>query len=266
MKFTKNILYLVLLLLIINACSQQKRFTTIDNDIKWKGHNTNIKEGLNKIDINEPINAKLESENFVQEQIQQPSNSIEEPIIASIDNSEIPNFHLNTKIKSSNTPPDECDDILLRTGEEIKAKVLEVQEEVIKYKRCDNLNGPIYTIKKSDVFMIKYFNGTKEIIQQSTAEVKSNSKTKKTINQRSESKSYNDDEGEDQKGSGFGIASLICGVIGLFVLPVVFGPLGIIFGIIGLGKGRQLKGLAIAGLIIGIINLGFAVYVLAKVL
>lgn len=55
------------------------------------------------------------------------------------------------------------DNIILRTGEEVKAKVEEVGLNEVKYKRADNMNGPLYTIPKSQVFMIKYENGTKDV-------------------------------------------------------------------------------------------------------
>ena len=46
--------------------------------------------------------------------------------------------------------------IILNKGNEIQAKVMEVNLSDIKYKRFDNLDGPSYTIQKDDVFMIKY--------------------------------------------------------------------------------------------------------------
>lgn len=57
-------------------------------------------------------------------------------------------------------------------------------------------------------------------------------------------------------GAGWGIAALACGFIGLLTGPIgalVLGLLAIVFGAIGLKK--NLKGLAIAGLILGIIEL-----------
>jgi len=48
-------------------------------------------------------------------------------------------------------------------GDEILAKVLEINPSDIKYKRFDNLEGPIYTINKTEVFSIKYPNGSKEM-------------------------------------------------------------------------------------------------------
>jgi len=56
------------------------------------------------------------------------------------------------------------DFIVLKTGEEIKSKVTEITSNEIKYKKFDNLEGPAYSVNKSTVFMIKYKNGTKDII------------------------------------------------------------------------------------------------------
>lgn len=54
--------------------------------------------------------------------------------------------------------------IVLKDGNEINSKVLEVNISDIKYKKTDNLDGPMYLVLKSEVFMIKYKNGTKDII------------------------------------------------------------------------------------------------------
>jgi hypothetical protein len=48
-------------------------------------------------------------------------------------------------------------------GEEVKAKVLEVTQSEIKYKKFDNPNGPTFTILKKEVFMIRYENGSKDV-------------------------------------------------------------------------------------------------------
>ncbi|MCG6187691.1 hypothetical protein [Maribellus maritimus] len=49
------------------------------------------------------------------------------------------------------------------TGEDIQAKVLEVNQGEIKYKRFSNLDGPVFTLSKADILMIRYENGTKDI-------------------------------------------------------------------------------------------------------
>lgn len=58
------------------------------------------------------------------------------------------------------------DNIVLKSGDEIKSKVLEINQTEIKYKKFDNQNGPTYIIPKANVFLIKYENGSKEIINE----------------------------------------------------------------------------------------------------
>lgn len=55
---------------------------------------------------------------------------------------------------------------------------------------------------------------------------------------------------ELQKG-GFGTSSLVLGIIGLIIFPVIFSTLAIIFGAIGLHKDQKF---AKAGLILGIVG------------
>ncbi|KAA3438502.1 hypothetical protein [Rufibacter hautae] len=52
--------------------------------------------------------------------------------------------------------------IIKRNGEEISAKILEITPELVKYQRADYLEGPLISILKKEVFMIKYANGNKE--------------------------------------------------------------------------------------------------------
>lgn len=56
--------------------------------------------------------------------------------------------------------------IIKRNGDITNAKVLEVQLVEIKYKKSENLQGPSYSILKSEVFMIKYSNGSKDMFDE----------------------------------------------------------------------------------------------------
>lgn len=57
-------------------------------------------------------------------------------------------------------------DIIIQTnGDEIKAKVQEIDDVMIKYHKYENLTGPVYSINKLEVFMIKYENGTKDVFE-----------------------------------------------------------------------------------------------------
>jgi hypothetical protein len=57
------------------------------------------------------------------------------------------------------------DEITFRSGDILKAKILEIGTEEIVYKKSDNLSGPSYNVKKDLVFMIKYENGTKDVFE-----------------------------------------------------------------------------------------------------
>jgi hypothetical protein len=58
------------------------------------------------------------------------------------------------------------DIIILESGDEIKTKVQEIGTDNVKYKKYDNPSGPIYTLMKSDIFMIKYENGDKDVFKE----------------------------------------------------------------------------------------------------
>lgn len=59
------------------------------------------------------------------------------------------------------------DNIVLKNGTEIKAKVLEVSATQIKYRKQDNLDGPVYTSGVGEVLLINYANGTKDVLNRS---------------------------------------------------------------------------------------------------
>lgn len=56
------------------------------------------------------------------------------------------------------------DTLLDMQANESIVKVLEILPTEIKYKKWENIDGPIYSINKSEVFRIKYKNGTSEIM------------------------------------------------------------------------------------------------------
>ncbi|HEX7414375.1 MAG TPA: hypothetical protein VF411_10070, partial [Bacteroidia bacterium] len=53
-----------------------------------------------------------------------------------------------------------CDTLIMRDGTEIKVKVTEVTPTEIKYKFCNNIDGPSYVIYRYQASYIKYRNGT----------------------------------------------------------------------------------------------------------
>lgn len=58
----------------------------------------------------------------------------------------------------------EAQDIITkRNGDDIQAKVLQISDSEIKYKKFNFLDGPTYTEKKSEILIIRYENGSKDI-------------------------------------------------------------------------------------------------------
>ncbi|MBR5695856.1 MAG: hypothetical protein IKX43_06470 [Paludibacteraceae bacterium] len=69
------------------------------------------------------------------------------------------------------------DIIMKRNGDELQCKILEVSKNEVKYKRWSNQEGPAFTEKKSDIFMIKYENGEKDVIAYETPALESSIST-----------------------------------------------------------------------------------------
>ena len=55
--------------------------------------------------------------------------------------------------------------IVLKSGEDIEVKVLEVNENEVSFKKFNNLEGPTYTAFINDVFFIKFEDGTKRVFE-----------------------------------------------------------------------------------------------------
>jgi hypothetical protein len=158
---------------------------------------------------------------------------------ATLSNDLYPSEKINTKILDNS-----CDRITFLNGNEEEVKLIELGDDYIKYKRCDNLDGPTFNISKSKVFMIVYSNGNKEVIEHNTADEKPKyqQQTKNNNNQ------YNSSGSEI---NGFAIASFISGILGFIPL------LGIILGVIAnnqitknpnkyKGKGFAIAGIALS--------------------
>lgn len=74
------------------------------------------------------------------------------------------------------------DIITLKTGDLLTVKMYQITDREVKYKELNNLDGPLYTLSKSNVFSIKYQNGTKTVFDN----VSNNDSYNQTANKRSE--------------------------------------------------------------------------------
>jgi bacteriorhodopsin len=61
-----------------------------------------------------------------------------------------------------------------------------------------------------------------------------------------------------RRGNGLAIAGFVCSLVGTLFLWIVLAPLGIIFGSVGLSRARHgapHRGLAIAAIVIGVLDI-----------
>lgn len=61
---------------------------------------------------------------------------------------------------------DTCGDVItFKSGDQVTVRVVEITQDKVKYKRCDNLEGPTFVVNKTTVDKIKYVNGVEEKIE-----------------------------------------------------------------------------------------------------
>jgi hypothetical protein len=199
-------------------------------------------------------------------------NKIEytEGLTASADNSIIPAGRISsaeylTKLsitpeKSDNfyiTQTAGCDTLVLRSGSVILGKVEEIGQSEIKYKKCDNLNGPIVVLAKTDVAQIKFVNGTREVIPSDNPGIMPVYTVRPP------------QENMPTKMEGLGLTGFVAGIVGLFIAGIPLGLIGVIFGGISLSKIKRYpgryrgRGIAIASIIIGFAAIIGAIIVLS---
>jgi hypothetical protein len=82
--------------------------------------------------------------------------------------------------------------------------------------------------------------------------------------------SYYSPEDRPARGRGrkLAIAGIVCGAVSFLVLPILFGPLGVLLGLLGLARGERRLGtiaivVSVLGLVVGFI-LSFLVLYLAE--
>jgi len=151
---------LILFVLIFNSCSIKKRTYRDGYFISWNHKNKHIHQQEKK--DNEPV-AKIKGKTNI------------EPVLDDTIGNNFASVKAEVLPFKENKPKwnlfkDTCGDVVaLRTGSEIKAKVLEINETQVKYRRCDNLDGPLIIVNKNDVYSIKYSTGLTEFFDKSVA-------------------------------------------------------------------------------------------------
>lgn len=223
---------LVITACLIQSCAVQKRHYRNGYDITFK---TSKKNSSKKNDVSSLYRIET-PQTLVQTNIQ-----TNRALVASAEQ-DLRNVVLATT-QITNQNDESCDVIYFRNNKVVSAKVVEINSTDIKYKRCDNLDGPLIVVDKNSVKSILYKNGDTETFNENypvktTQENISNNKITHVA---------------DATYDGFAIASFVCGMLFMFLVPV---PLAIIFGFISLKRIKESKGkligktLAITGIIV----------------
>ena len=129
--------------------------------------------------------------------------NIEDTLVTETVKTELP------QVTKTETPNTNCDKIYLKNGEEIEANIIEITDDVVKYKKCNNETGPLFSKNLDAIVMIIFKDGSKQIIEQKAPKNNQNAQ----VSTETESEAT---------------TSLIVGILALFLWPL--GILSIIFG------------------------------------
>jgi len=107
---------------------------------------------------------------------------------------------------------EDCDAILTNSGGQIDCIIKEITPDFIKYVRCNKQDGPLRSLKKTAVRMIRYADGTIERIaveEAPTVDTNSYRPTKK-------------------KTHGLAVASFVMSILSYFVIGILLGAIAMI--------------------------------------
>lgn len=252
MQKTKLISLTIIGLFVITSCSTRRNMNINDfNHVKGYKTSNKIEKGDSKKYVSSSIKGNKKSKKYKTASVKNDSkqSKFESSETLAFDNESFSILTSNkNKISKLITTEDECDKIILMNGDEIKAKVTEITETTVKYKKCDNLDGPIYTKPKSKIFMIQYANGTKDVFSKGGQDTENNvnentntnrknaeqktstdTKQKKTSDQSSNPPNRNSTSSTNRKTDQISASSFIFALGGIifFILAVTAsGPIG----------------------------------------
>lgn len=259
-------LLLILPFLILISCSVQKRKYQNGYYVNW--HKKNASIALKEKRAPES-KIRTEAQEVAPADVQQTPS---EPayLSADADKKAIP-LTSKSKINLFSGENDSCDVLVFRDGTELRVKIKEVSLTEIKYQKCDLPDGPNYINRKSEIFMIKYANGTREVVRvepqspaQST-EIKSYKSTKFHRENHPLALVSVISGGLSLIIGYIALVALVAGVVttgAIFILPFLAGLIAVITGKISLNRIREQpdvykgKGMAIPGFIMGMVVVG----------
>ena len=152
-------LILILIIFIFDSCSFQKRLYRKGYYVDWTFSKNFVFKSIQQTEKQEVLYSE---DSLKPNQVFNTSNYLApKEIISTNDYRRI----FNSTSFQSNNKKDTCGDkLILKSGDEFVVKIIEFSDKEIKYKRCDNYDGPIYAISKSKVYAVVYSNGIVEHI------------------------------------------------------------------------------------------------------
>jgi len=243
-----KLLALLFISLVFAKCTMQKRVYNSGYHVNWHKKLTDSKVANNAVKIKQTEELSVPREIIKTEDI----------VLASAEKDFI--FEIVKARKTEKVlPNDSCgDEVIMKNGEVITVKVVEINQSAIKYRACNNLNGPLIVIVKDNVFMIRYANGSKEVI--STAPAMETPKDKETAKNNL-----------NKEWNWCAVASLICLALFFLFFTLIASAILAIIAQSQInknpdkykGKWMRYPGLVIAGMIvIGLLILIIAILVL----
>lgn len=228
---SQNLVLILFSIILLASCSTVKRngivqtrkykMKTIQSVFHFKKSkvakanpfNRNEEVVYSKTSVDDKVDTQLKAI-VIQKEIDQGSQSdvIKSQVIG--------HSRLNEIVKEAD---DSCDLIVTTDAKEIQAQIVKVGVDAIDYKACDYIDGPTRAIAKSEVFYVKYRNGTKEVFN-----ISSSSKPQPRV------ESYDNpsrDSNGGGAGKGIGVVLMIVGLITFLFVSIIIGGL---IGLLGL--------------------------------
>ena len=205
MKIKQTSFYLICIL-VLSACNTANFNKQKYTDLKP------LKRDIESVTTNELLSFQNET-TFV------PSTDDSEDFIIPTKESEILVSNNTSKDQSN----DDCgDELTFKSGAFIKVKVLQVNANDIVYRPCDDLEGPAFTILKSDVAQLRYKDGSLEDLSKTE-------QSKPVEKPEVEEPKKNTLSDKEKPVEPFAIASLILALTGfLWLFAIILGIISLV--------------------------------------
>tara|TARA_B110000305_G_C19116193_1_gene482149 strand:+ start:109 stop:525 length:417 start_codon:yes stop_codon:yes gene_type:complete len=135
------------LIVLLGSCSSEKILSerlTHDWNINYL-ENDDVNNSFTTIDDYQYVNEK--PNNVLSNELENESLTASTKTVITNNKKELTS--LLRKVRELELDED-CDNIIFKNADELSAKVIEITTDVVKYKRCDNLDGPLISVSKNE--------------------------------------------------------------------------------------------------------------------